>query len=100
MAERGGKREGAGRKPVADEKKVTALIVEAIKEYHNVDNDDDAKKHFITTLYEHTRGQIFLAEHLFGKAPQEVKQTNLNIDATDLTDEEVLRIKTALENAY
>ena len=85
MAQRGGAREGAGRKSVAEEKKVTALIVEAIKEYHNVDNDDDAKKHFITTLYEHTRGQIFLAEHLFGK-PKETIETTHNVNNFDIKD--------------
>ena len=81
----GGKREGAGRKPVADEKKVTALISEAIKEYHNVDNDDDAKKHFIKTLYEHTRGQIFLAEHWFGK-PKETIETTHNVNNFDIKE--------------
>lgn len=81
----GGKREGAGRKPVADEKKVTALISEAIKEYHNVDNDDDAKKHFIKTLYKHTRGQIFLAEHWFGK-PKETIETTHNVNNFDIKE--------------
>lgn len=82
---KGGKREGAGRKPVAEEKKVTALIVEAIKQYHNVDNDDEAKIRFITTLYEHTRGQIFLAEHLFGK-PKETVETTHTINNFDIKD--------------
>ena len=82
---RGGKREGAGRKPVAYEKKATSLIVEAIKEYHNVDNDDDAKKAFITTLYKHTRGQIFLAEHLFGK-PKETIEATHNINDFNIKD--------------
>jgi hypothetical protein len=76
---RGGKREGAGRKPVAEEKKVTALITEAIKEYHNVDCSDEAKKEFIKTLYSHTRGQIFLAEHLFGK-PKETIDNNIYLN--------------------
>lgn len=76
---RGGKRKGAGRKPVAEEKKVTALITEAIKEYHNVDCPDKAKKHFIKTLYKHARGQIFLAEHLFGKPTENVNISQIEI---------------------
>lgn len=85
MAQRGGKRPGAGRKPVAEEQKVTALITEAIKEYHNVDTDSEAKKLFIKTLYEHTRGQIFLAEHLFGK-PKETVETTHNINDFNIKD--------------
>jgi hypothetical protein len=89
MANKGGKREGAGRKPVADEKKVTALIVEAIKQYHNVDTDDAAKIHFITTLYEHTRGQIFLAEHLFGKPKETIDQ---NVTVSDFNIKDIFKI--------
>ena len=90
MAQRGGKRPGAGRKSVAEEQKVTALITEAIKEYHNVDNDSEAKKLFIKTLYEHTRGQIFLAEHLFGK-PKETVETTHNINDFNIKD--IVRLK-------
>jgi hypothetical protein len=98
---KGGARENAGRKPKADEEKVNQLFVNALKEMYSVETDDEAKKTFVKdTLMQTQRGQIFIAEHVFGKAPQEVKQTNLNIDATDLTDEEVLRIKNALDNAY
>ena len=98
---KGGARENAGIKPKADEEKVNQLFVNALKEMYSVETDDEAKKTFVKdTLMQTQRGQIFIAEHVFGKAPQEVKQTNLNIDATDLTDEEVLRIKNALDNAY
>jgi hypothetical protein len=85
MAERGGKREGAGRKTVADEKKVTELITKAIKGYHNVETDEEAKIKFIETLYEHTRGQIFLAEHLFGK-PKETIETTHNLNDFNIKD--------------
>ncbi len=101
MAGLGGAREGAGRKPKADEEKVNQIFINALKEMYSVKTDEEAKKTFVKdTLMESQRGQLFIAEHIFGKAPQEVKQTNLNIDATDLTEEEVLRIKTALDNAY
>jgi hypothetical protein len=101
MAGTGGAREGAGRKPKADEEKVNQIFINALKEMYSSETDEDAKKTFVKdTLMDSQRGQLFIAEHIFGKAPQEVKQTNLNIDATDLTEEEVLRIKTALDNAY
>jgi hypothetical protein len=96
-----GNKLGKGRPPKADEDKVNQIFINALKEMYSAETDEEAKKTFVKdTLMESQRGQLFIAEHIFGKAPQEVKQTNLNIDATDLTEEEVLRIKTALDNAY
>jgi hypothetical protein len=96
-----GNKLGKGRPPKADEEKVNQIFINALKEMYSSETDEDAKKTFVKdTLMDSQRGQLFIAEHIFGKAPQEVKQTNLNIDATDLTEEEVLRIKTALDNAY
>lgn len=85
MSNRGGAREGAGRKPVAEEKKVTELIVKALKGYHSVDTDEEAKEKFILDLYNTQRGQLFLAEHLFGK-PKETVDTNLNVNTIDIKD--------------
>ncbi len=76
MAGKGGAREGAGRKPVADEKKVTELIVKALKGYHSVDTDEEAKIKFILDLNSTQRGQIFLAEHLFGKPKETIDNTH------------------------
>jgi hypothetical protein len=96
-----GNKLGKGRPPKADEEKVNQIFINALKEMYSAETDEEVKKTFVKdTLMESQRGQLFIAEHIFGKAPQEVKQTNLNIDATDLTEEEVLRIKTALDNAY
>lgn len=85
MGQRGGARENAGRKPVADEKKVTELITKALKGYHSVDTDDEAKEKFIIDLYGTARGQIFLAEHLFGK-PKETVNTNHSFDDVAIKD--------------
>jgi len=96
-----GGHKSAGRKSKADEEKVNTLFANALKELYNKETTYDAKKHFITqVLLESQRGQLFVAEHLFGKAPQEVKQTNLNIDAKDLTPEQIKIINEALENEY
>jgi hypothetical protein len=98
---RGGARPGAGRKPVADEQKVNTLFVTALKELYKTDVEDEAKVRFIKeTLLESQRGQLFVAEHIFGKAPQEIKQTNLNIDTTDLTDTEIKKLSKALDEQY
>lgn len=96
-----GNTHGKGRPPKADEEKVNNLFVNALKELYDKETEDEAKIHFIkNTLLESQRGQLFVAEHIFGKAPQEIKQTNFNIEAKDLDEEEIKRIKDALENNY
>lgn len=90
-----------GRPSKVEEEKVNNLFVTALKQLYEKETDDEAKIDFIkNTLLESPRGQIFVAEHIFGKAPQEIKQTNFNIEAKDLDDEEIKRIKDALDNAY
>ena len=71
-SKRGGARPGAGRKPVADEKKANFIFNRALKEIHNTDNEDDAKVEFVKDLYKTARGQQFIAEHIFGKAKDNV----------------------------
>ena len=101
MAFEKGNKLGKGRPPKADEEKVNNLFVNALKELYDKETEDEAKIHFIKkTLLESQRGQLFVAEHIFGKAPQEIKQTNFNIEAKDLDDEEIKRIKDALDNTY
>ena len=97
----GGKRQGAGRPTKVDEEKANILFVRALKELYEKDKDDEAKVIFIKdVLLDSQRGQLFVAEHIFGKAPQEIKQTNLNIEANDLTDEEIKKVNKALNDAY
>lgn len=91
----------AGRKSKADEEKANVIMLNALKEIYRKDTNDEAKIAFIKdTLMESQRGQLFIAEHIFGKAPQEVKQTNVNIDASELTEDEIKKINDALNNAY
>ena len=83
---RGGARPNAGRKPVAEEQKVNSLFIEALKEMYKSDTDDEAKKAFVKdTLMESQRGQLFIAEHIFGK-PKETVDQNVNINNFDLKD--------------
>ena len=86
MAGKGGKREGAGRKPKADEEKVNNLFITALKELYKKDTEDEAKVSFIkNTLLESQRGQIFVAEHVFGK-PKDIVETTHNINDFKIKD--------------
>ena len=82
----GGVRPGAGRKTKADEAKVNTIFMHALKQLYNVNDDDEAKIQFVkNTLLESQRGQIFIAEHIFGKAKETVDQ-NVNINNFQLSD--------------
>lgn len=96
-----GNKLGKGRPSKADEEKANTIFVNALKEIYNKQTDDEAKITFVKeTLMESQRGQLFIAEHIFGKAPQEIKQTNFNIESKDLDEAEVKKIKKALEDNY
>ena len=81
----GGKREGAGRKSVAEEKKVNEIFLSALKQLKSVDTDEEAKILFAKDLLDTQRGQIFIAEHLFGK-PKETVETTHNINDFNIKD--------------
>jgi hypothetical protein len=82
----GGAREGAGRKTKADEEKVNTYFLTALKSLYSKENDDEAKVEFIKDkLLDSQRGQIFIAEHLFGK-PKETIDQNVNISNFELKD--------------
>ena len=84
--ESGGAREGAGRKPKVDEEKVNNLFISALKELYKKESDDEAKIHFIKdVLLESQRGQLFVAEHIFGK-PKETIETTHNVNNFDIKD--------------
>ena len=90
----GGARPGAGRKPKADEIKVieqmdAVMIPEEAWESlaHRVkDGDVNAIKTWLN--------------YRFGMPKQQIEQTTVNIEQTDLTPDEVKRIKDSLLNAY
>lgn len=82
----GGKREGAGRKAKADEEKVNSIFLTALKSLYATDQDDEAKVKFVKdTLMASQRGQIFIAEHLFGK-PKETVDQNVTLNNFQLKD--------------
>lgn len=99
--ENGGKRAGAGRKPKIDEQKANYLFATALRELYDTDIDDEAKVKFIKeTLMSSQRGQIFIAEHVFGKPKETIENINKNFEAGKLTEEEIIKIKNTLVNAY
>jgi hypothetical protein len=80
-----GGNKNAGRKPKADELKVNELFNKALKVLYKQDTDEENKVNFIIDLLDNQRGQIFVAEHVFGK-PKETRETTLNINDFDIKD--------------
>ena len=81
-----GGNKSAGRKPKVQEEKVNNLFVNALKELYRTDVEDEAKVLFIKDkLLESQRGQIFVAEHIFGK-PKETIETTHNINDFNIKD--------------
>jgi hypothetical protein len=77
MAGKGGKTEGSGRKPKADEQKTNYIFIEAIKQVKNVETDDEARIALAVNLLEFERGIIFVSEHIFGKPKQQMDVTSM-----------------------
>lgn len=81
-----GGNKSAGRKPKVEEQKVNNLFVNALKQLYRTDVEDEAKVLFIKDkLLESQRGQIFIAEHIFGK-PKETIETTHNINDFNIKD--------------
>ena len=87
---KGGKRVGAGRKSKADETKANSIFLSALKQVYSLRTDEGAKIAFVKTILESQRGQIFVAEHIFGKPKENVNQTITlnNFDVKKLYDSE------------
>ena len=75
-----GGHKNAGRKSKADEQKANTIMLGALKELYNTETDDEAKTNFVkNVLMESQRGQLFIAEHIFGK-PKETIETTHNVN--------------------
>lgn len=94
----GGARKGAGAKRKADIEKANEVFLSMIKSVHDVETDEEAKQELAKTLYSFERGQMFIAEHIFGKPKETIE--NINIDAGKLTSEEIKKINDNLEQSY
>lgn len=76
---------GKGRPPKADEDKVNTIFVTALKQLYGKELEIEAKIEFAKGLLETQRGQLFIAEHIFGK-PKETIDQNVTIDNFSLKD--------------
>jgi hypothetical protein len=81
----GGHKTNGGRPTKVDELKVNELFNKALKVLYKQDTDEDNKVNFIVDLLDSQRGQIFVAEHLFGKAKDTV-ETTLNVNDFNIKD--------------
>jgi hypothetical protein len=76
----------AGSKPKVEEQKVNNIFLQALKELYNKDTDDDAKIVFVKdTLLSSQRGQLFVAEHIFGK-PKDIIEATHNVNDFNIKD--------------
>ena len=83
-----GGNKNAGRKSKADEDKANYIFLKALKEVYNKDVDNDAKVSFVKELLETPRGQLFIAEHVFGKPKETINNTHTlnDFNIKDLID--------------
>lgn len=65
-----------GRRPKVDSDKVNTIFLTALKRIYSKDVDEDAKVEFVIELAGSQRGQIFIAEHLFGKPKESLDMTS------------------------
>lgn len=85
-ANNGGHKTNGGRPKKVDELKVNELFNKALKVLYNQPTDDANKIKFIVDLMESQRGQIFVAEHIFGKPKETIEQT------TNLVSEDIKQL--------
>jgi len=94
----GGARPNSGPKTKAENEKANFYIFQMVKEFHGVETDEQAKIEILKTLYGFERGQMFIAQHIFGNPKETIE--NINIDAGKLTIEEIKKINDNLEQLY
>jgi hypothetical protein len=80
----GGARQGAGRKPVSEEKSKNALIQKAVNSYYKTETDEEGKEKLIHELLGFERGVMFVAEHLLGKPKEIIEQINIEAKSIPL----------------
>jgi len=73
----GGARKGAGRPKKVDEEQKNFIFSEGIKKFTGKECDTEAKIELVSQLLETPRGQIWVAESVFGKPEQSM---DLKID--------------------
>jgi hypothetical protein len=86
MAFEKGNKLGKGRPPKAEEEKVNNIFLKALGQLYNKETEEETKIEFVkTTLMDSQRGQLFIAEHIFGK-PKEVIEATHNVNDFNIKD--------------
>lgn len=81
-----GNKLGKGRPPKVEEEKVNNIFLKALGELYNKETEEETKIEFVkNTLMESQRGQLFIAEHIFGK-PKETIEATHNINDFNIKD--------------
>ena len=81
-----GNKLGKGRPPKVEEEKVNNIFLKALGQLYNKETEEETKIEFVkTTLMESQRGQLFIAEHIFGK-PKETIEATHNINDFNIKD--------------
>ena len=86
MAFEKGNKLGKGRPKKAEEEKVNNIFLKALGQLYNKETEEETKIEFVkTTLMDSQRGQLFIAEHIFGK-PKEVIEATHNVNDFNIKD--------------
>ena len=81
-----GNKLGKGRPPKVEEEKVNNIFLKALGQLYNKETEEETKIEFVkTTLMDSQRGQLFIAEHIFGK-PKEVIEATHNVNDFNIKD--------------
>jgi hypothetical protein len=81
-----GNKLGKGRPPKVEEEKVNNIFLKALGQLYNKETEEETKIAFVkNTLMESQRGQLFIAEHIFGK-PKETIEATHNINDFNIKD--------------
>jgi hypothetical protein len=81
-----GNKLGKGRPTKVEEEKVNNIFIKALGELYNKETEDETKIAFVKeTLMQSQRGQLFIAEHIFGK-PKEIIEATHNVNDFNIKD--------------
>tara|TARA_R110000751_G_scaffold115481_2_gene214869 strand:+ start:313 stop:594 length:282 start_codon:yes stop_codon:yes gene_type:complete len=75
----GGAREGGGRPKKRDEDKQRVIFESALKRITGEEETDESKILFLVDFALEKEGKKFIAEHVFGKAPQVNENRNMDV---------------------
>jgi len=82
----GGARAGSGKPKKKESEHVNFIIKKAIRLLYSKETDEEAQVEFIKDFAQTPRGQQYIAEKLYGKAPQIIEQEGAMFIQTPLIE--------------